>query len=101
MTSGADYRVDLSIYNGPLDLLLHLIREREVDIHDIPIAEVTDQFLAHIDVVKRIDIDRAGDFLLMAATLMLVASNVLISSLRPCSKYDGSSPTACGAGHDS
>ncbi|MHC4411242.1 MAG: segregation and condensation protein A [Planctomycetota bacterium] len=78
MTSGADYRVDLSIYNGPLDLLLHLIREREVDIHEIPIAEITEQFLSHIEVVKRIDVERAGDFLLMAATLMLIKSRMLL-----------------------
>lgn len=78
MTQGADYRVDLSIYNGPLDLLLYLIRERELDIHDIPIAEITEQFLAHIEVVKRIDIERAGDFLLMASTLMLIKSRMLL-----------------------
>ena len=78
MASGADYRVDLSIYNGPLDLLLHLIREREVDIHDIPIADITEQFLLHLDVVKRIDVERAGDFLLMAATLMLIKSRTLL-----------------------
>ncbi|MHC4411258.1 MAG: segregation and condensation protein A, partial [Planctomycetota bacterium] len=78
MTSGADYRVDLSIYNGPLDLLLHLIREREVDIQEIPIAEITEQFLSHIEVVKRIDVERAGDFLLMAATLMLIKSRMLL-----------------------
>jgi len=76
---GADaYRVDLSIYNGPLDLLLYLIREREMDIHDIPIAEITDPFLAHVEVVRRIDIERAGDFLLMAATLMLIKSRTLV-----------------------
>jgi segregation and condensation protein A len=74
----ADYRVDLSMYNGPLDLLLYLIREREMDVHDIPIAEITEQFLAHLEVVKRIDIDRAGDFLLMAATLMLIKSRLLL-----------------------
>jgi segregation and condensation protein A len=78
VTQGADYRVDLSIYNGPLDLLLYLIRERELDIHDIPVAEITEQFLAHIEVVKRIDVDRAGDFLLMAATLMLIKSRMLL-----------------------
>ncbi len=74
----ADYRASLGIYNGPLDLLLYLIRERELDIHDIPIAEITDQFLAHLEVVKRIDVDRAGDFLLMAATLMLIKSRMLL-----------------------
>ena len=78
MSTGADYRVDLSIYNGPLDLLLHLIREREVDIHDIPISDITEQFLAHLDVVKTIDVERAGDFLLMAATLMLIKSRMLL-----------------------
>jgi segregation and condensation protein A len=74
----ADYKVGLDIYNGPLDLLLFLIRERELDIHDIPIAEITEQFLAHLEVVKRIDVDRAGDFLLMAATLMLIKSRMLL-----------------------
>ncbi len=78
MVDGPDYRVDLSIYNGPLDLLLYLIRERELDIHDIPIAEITDQFIAHLEVVKVIDVDRAGDFLLMAATLMLIKSRMLL-----------------------
>jgi len=78
MATGADYRVDLSIYNGPLDLLLHLIRERELDIHEIPISEITEQFLAHLEVVKRIDVERAGDFLLMAATLMLIKSRMLL-----------------------
>jgi segregation and condensation protein A len=73
-----DYRVDLSIYNGPLDLLLYLIREREMDIHDIPIAEITEQFLAHLEVVKQIDVDRAGDFLLRAATLMVIKSRMLL-----------------------
>jgi segregation and condensation protein A len=72
------YKVGLDIYNGPLDLLLFLIRERELDIHDIPIAEITEQFLAHLEVVKRIDVDRAGDFLLMAATLMLIKSRTLL-----------------------
>jgi segregation and condensation protein A len=74
----AEYRANLGIYNGPLDLLLYLIRERELDIHDIPIAEITEQFLAHIEVVKRIDVDRAGEFLLMAATLMLIKSRTLL-----------------------
>lgn len=78
MVQDADYRVGLGIYNGPLDLLLYLIRERELDIHDIPIAEIAEQFLAHLEVVQRIDVDRAGDFLLMAATLMLIKSRMLL-----------------------
>ena len=78
MVDETDYRVDLDIYRGPLDLLLHLIREREVEIHEIPIAEICDQFLAHLEIVKRIDIDRAGEFVLMAATLMLIKSRMLL-----------------------
>ena len=78
MAESADYRVDLDIYNGPLDLLLYLIREQELDIHDIPIAQIADQFLAHLDIVRHIDVDRAGDFLLMAATLMLIKSRTLL-----------------------
>ncbi|MEE8105821.1 MAG: segregation/condensation protein A [Planctomycetota bacterium] len=78
MSDGPAYRVDLSAYNGPLDLLLHLIREREVDIHDIPIAEITEQYMEHLEVVKAVDVDRAGDFLLMAATLMLIKSRMLL-----------------------
>jgi len=78
VAEGADYRVDLDIYNGPLDLLLYLIRERELDIHDIPIKDITEQFLVHLEVVKQIDVDRAGDFLLMAATLMLIKSRMLL-----------------------
>jgi segregation and condensation protein A len=73
-----DYRVDLEIYNGPMDLLLYLIKERELDIHDIPIAEITERFLAHLEVIRTIDIDNAGDFLLMAATLMLIKSRMLL-----------------------
>ncbi len=78
MVDETDYRVDLDIYRGPLDLLLHLIREREVEIHEVPIAEICDQFLAHLEIVKRIDIDRAGEFVLMAATLMLIKSRTLL-----------------------
>lgn len=78
VAESADYKVGLDIYNGPLDLLLFLIRERELDIHDIPISEIAEQFLAHLEVVKRIDVDRAGDFLLMAATLMLIKSRMLL-----------------------
>jgi segregation and condensation protein A len=78
VAENADYRVGLDIYNGPLDLLLYLIREKELDIHDIPIAGIAEQFLEHLDAVERIDVDRAGDFLLMAATLMLIKSRTLL-----------------------
>ena len=75
--SQEDYRVRLSSFEGPLDLLLFLIRRAEVDIQDIPIAEITDQYLAFLGGLDRIDIDLAGEFLLMAATLVEIKSRTL------------------------
>jgi segregation and condensation protein A len=74
----ADYRVNLDVFAGPLDLLLHLVRKEEVDIYDIPIAKVTDQYIRYIEMMKRLDMDVAGDFLVMAATLMQIKSAMLL-----------------------
>lgn len=71
------YTVHLEAFEGPLDLLLHLIRKAEVDIVDISIADITDQFVAHLGQVDRLDIDLASEFLVMAATLMEVKSRLL------------------------
>jgi segregation and condensation protein A len=76
----ADYRVNLEIFAGPLDLLLHLVRKEEVDIYDIPIAKITDQYIRYIELLKQLDIDVAGDFLVMAATLMQIKSAMLLPS---------------------
>ena len=65
-----DYQVTLDAFHGPLDLLLYLIRRAEVDILDIPIAAITEQFLAFLQDLDNIDIDEAGDFLVMASTLV-------------------------------
>jgi len=73
-----DYRVNLDIYNGPLDLLLYLIRREEVDIHDIPIAAITDQYCAYVETLRQIDPDLAGDFLVMATTLMEIKTRMLL-----------------------
>ena len=78
-----DYRVKLDSFEGPLDLLLFLIRKNEVDIHDIPIAQITDQYLSfvaelHSLAAIRIDIDAAGEFLVMAATLTEIKSRMLL-----------------------
>jgi len=73
-----DYNVDLDAYKGPLDLLLYLIRKTEVDVYDIPIAEVTAQYLSYIDLMHRINISVAGEFVLMAATLMEIKSKMLL-----------------------
>ena len=80
MTLEDDYTVRLGTFEGPLDLLLYLIRRAEVDIHDIPIVEITDQYLdaiADIDAEASLDIDAAGEFLVMAATLVELKSRTL------------------------
>ncbi|HUN80444.1 MAG TPA: segregation/condensation protein A [Phycisphaerae bacterium] len=74
----ADYRVQTDVYNGPLDLLLFLIRREEVDIYDIPIARVTQQYIDYVDAIKSIDPNVAGEFLVMAATLMEIKSRMLL-----------------------
>jgi segregation and condensation protein A len=74
----SDYRVNIDIFAGPLDLLLYLVRKEEVDIYDIPLAKITDQYLRYIEILKNLDIDLAGDFLVMAATLMHIKSAMLL-----------------------
>ena len=79
----ADYRVNLDIFAGPLDLLLYLVRKEEVDIYDIPLAKITDQYLHYLELLKQLDIDLAGDFLVMAATLMEIKSAMLLPKAEP------------------
>jgi len=79
----ADYRVDLDVFAGPLDLLLYLVRKEEVDIYDIHIAKITDQYIHYIEMLKNLDIDLAGDFLVMAATLMQIKSAMLLPKAEP------------------
>ena len=79
----SDYRVNLDIFAGPLDLLLYLVRKEEVDIYDIPIARITNQYIRYIEMLKSLDIDLAGDFLVMAATLMQIKSAMLLPQAEP------------------
>jgi len=72
-----DYRVRLESFEGPLDLLLFLIRRAEVDITDIPIATIADQYVNYLKAIDTIDIDLAGEFLVLAATLMEIKSRML------------------------
>lgn len=72
------FTTKLEVFEGPLDLLLHLIKINEVDISDIPIATITDQYLEYLDLMKALDINVAGDFLLMASTLMHIKSKMLL-----------------------
>lgn len=73
-----DYRVRLEMFEGPLDLLLHLIKKNEVDIYDIPISRITAQYLEYLQLMKELDINVAGDFLVMAATLIYIKSKMLL-----------------------
>ena len=71
-------RVKLEVFEGPLDLLLHLIKKNEIDIYDIPITMITQQYLEYLEVMKSLNLDIAGDFLLMAATLLHIKSKMLL-----------------------
>jgi segregation and condensation protein A len=73
-----DYQVDLDAFHGPLDLLLYLVKRDEIDIRDIPIARVAEQFRDYLNVLQFIDVEQAGDFLVMAATLMEIKSRMLL-----------------------
>jgi segregation and condensation protein A len=73
-----DYQVELDVFRGPLDLLLYLVKREEVDIRDIPIARVAEQFKEYLGVMHFINVEVAGDFLVMAATLMEIKSRMLL-----------------------
>ena len=72
------YAVKLEIFEGPVDLLLYLIRKDELDIYDIPIAHITTQYLAFLQQIHRLNIEQASDFILMAATLMRIKSQMML-----------------------
>ncbi|MCL4848486.1 MAG: segregation/condensation protein A [Acidobacteria bacterium] len=78
-----EYPVRLENFEGPLDLLLHLIRKHEVDIYDIPISLVTQQYLEYLELMHELDLEVAGEFLLMAATLIHIKSRLLLPRPAP------------------
>lgn len=88
VTVTTDYEVRLEIFQGPLDLLLHLIRKNEVDIFDIPIATIADQYLEYLDMMKALNINVAGDFLVMASTLLHIKSRLLLPNLEEDEEED-------------
>src|SRR6266576_4967208 len=77
------YQVELDVFEGPLDLLLHLVKKHELSILDIPIAFVTEKYLEYLDAMAGLDIDVAGEYLLMAATLCHIKSRELLPSPEP------------------
>jgi segregation and condensation protein A len=73
-----EYRLRLGVFEGPLDLLLYLVKKDELDIADIPIEKVAKQYVEYLEAMKELDLDVAGEFLVMAATLMLIKSRMLL-----------------------
>ncbi len=76
--SSVAYQVKLPAFEGPLDLLLHLIKEHRIDIYDIPVALITRQYLEYLDLMKELNLSIAGEFLVMAATLVQIKSRMLL-----------------------
>jgi segregation and condensation protein A len=80
-----NYSINLEIFHGPLDLLLYLIRKDEIDIYDIPIARVTEQYMQYLDLMQVLNLELAGEYILMAATLIRIKARLLL----PREEVDG------------
>lgn len=80
------------MFNGPLDLLLHLIRKNEVDIYDIPVARITEQYLEYLDFLKKVDLEIVGDYMSMAAELGYIKSRMLLPRIRTEEEDEGEDP---------
>lgn len=74
----ADYKVQFEVFEGPLDLLLYLIKKEEVDIYEVNLTKLATQFIAHVDLMREFDLEIAGEFLVMASTLMYIKSRELL-----------------------
>ena len=90
-----DYKVSLDVFEGPLDLLLHLVKKHELDIFDVPVAFITQRYLEYLELMRQLNLEIAGEYLLMAATLAHIKSRELLPSPDPA-QADG----AEGAGDD-
>lgn len=87
-----DYRVNIEVFEGPLDLLLHLIKKNDLDVYDIPIAFVLEEYMRYIETIRELDIDLAGDFLLMAAELAHIKSALLLPEEGSTQEEEGEDP---------
>jgi len=72
------HRVTIAIFEGPLDLLLYLVRKHEVDIYEVPLAGITEEYLAYLSALQQLSVDLAGEFLVVASTLLLIKSRMLL-----------------------
>jgi segregation and condensation protein A len=78
MSPQEEYKVELEVFEGPLDLLLYLIKKDEIDIYNIPIERITTQYMEYMNLMRMLDLNIAGEFLVMAATLMMIKSRMLL-----------------------
>jgi segregation and condensation protein A len=90
----ASYRIRLEQFEGPLDLLLHLIKKNEINIYDIPMALITKQYLEHITLMKSLNLEVAGEFLVVAATLIHIKSKMLLPNEPAEEEEEGQDPRA-------
>ncbi|MDK2856929.1 MAG: segregation and condensation protein [Verrucomicrobiota bacterium] len=78
LLANEEYKVNLDVFEGPLDLLLYLIKKEEVDIYDIPINRITTQYMEYLELMKILNLEIAGDFIVMASSLMVIKSRMLL-----------------------
>jgi segregation and condensation protein A len=78
MVAQEEYKIQLDVFEGPLDLLLYLIKKDEVDIYNIPIEKITTQYMEYLNLMRMLDLNIAGEFIVMAATLMMIKSRMLL-----------------------
>ena len=92
MLAPAPINVHINVFEGPMDLLLHLIKKDNLDICDINIAEITQQYLDYLNVMKELNLEVAGEFLVMASTLMQIKAKTLLPSQTPTTEDEGPNP---------
>ncbi len=94
LSQGLAYAVKLEVFEGPLDLLLHLIRLNEVDVTDIPISQIAGQYIEYLSLMRELNLDVAGEYLLMAATLAWIKSRMILPPTEEEAEEDGFDPRA-------
>ncbi len=97
MTSAEEWdplHVKVPVYDGPLDLLLDLIKKNEMNVYDIPVAEITKQYLEYLQGMKQLDLEVAGEFIVMAATLIYIKSKMLLPAEKEGEEDEGGDPRA-------
>ena len=89
MINTAPINVHINVFEGPMDLLLHLIKKDNLDVTDVNVSEITKQYLEYLNVMKELNLEIAGEFLVMASTLMQIKAKSLLPSQVPTSENEG------------